>query len=252
MNAPALGFHEEEQVITRARQCLEEEAGTKCPTREEFQFLLSEYEKLFRQSMRLVRMGDRMQNKLSKLNDALNHKQEELLHMAATDALTGLCNRRAFMEHAGQELARAARHGSALSLLLLDADKFKQINDTFGHDAGDKVLQKIASIGKHAMRTEDTFARFGGEEFIALLPSAACDDALRIAERLRLDMERSPMQHENVEVCFTVSIGVASLSEHCNTVEHLIKTADLGLYAAKDGGRNRVAMHECPAAAHVL
>ncbi len=246
MNAPALGFHDEEQIIAAARERLMAVAGQECPLRQDYASLLAEYEKLFRQSMRLVKMGDRMQHKLANLNEALQHKQKELECMAATDALTGLCNRRAFMEHAHQELSRAARHQTPLSLLLLDADKFKTINDTYGHDVGDRVLQRLAEVGRHSLRAEDLFARFGGEEFVAILPGAGEEDALTIAERLRQDMEDVVVPLANGEVRFTVSIGVASHCPECNTVEQLIKAADLALYVAKRDGRNRVMQPPSP------
>ncbi|GAB7081287.1 GGDEF domain-containing protein [Megalodesulfovibrio paquesii] len=247
MNAFALGFQEEERVISRCRSCLEHAEHADCPMREEFIFLLAEYEKLFRQSMRLVKMGDRMQQKLAGLNDTLERKQEELLRLAATDVLTGLANRRAFMDAAHTALSRAARHNLPLSLFLVDADHFKQINDSYGHDAGDLVLKNIAVMGKASLRAEDLFARFGGEEFAALLPDAELPEALAAAERLRHNMAQCAVAVQGRRIRYTVSVGVATLGSCAtqgtavDTVDRLIKAADEALYRAKAAGRNTVA-----------
>ncbi|AGW12523.1 putative diguanylate cyclase [Megalodesulfovibrio gigas DSM 1382 = ATCC 19364] len=243
MNAFALGFHEEERVIARCRTCLEQAEHDDCCMREEFTFLLGEYEKLFRQSMRLVKMGDRMQQKLATLNEALERKQEELLRLAATDMLTGLANRRAFMETAHQALSRATRHALPLSLFLVDADHFKRINDTYGHDAGDLVLRNIAVIGKASLRAEDLFARLGGEEFAALLPDADLAESLQVADRLRSNMAQCAVPVQGHRIGYTVSIGVATIGGRVDTVDRLIKAADEALYAAKAAGRNQVAAH---------
>jgi len=251
MNAFALGFHEEEQVIARARVCLDAQ-DRDCVLRGEFALLLGEYEKLLRQSMRLVRMGDRMHQQLADLNAALRRKQEDLTRLAATDMLTGLCNRRAFMEAAQQALSRARRQGAPLSLLLIDADEFKRVNDTHGHAVGDEVLRRIARTARETLRAEDVVARIGGEEFTALLPDAGPEQAAQAAERLRAAMERSRPAPGETAVACTLSIGVACLEPPPaavpdvspdalpDGVEALLRAADEALYAAKAGGRNRV------------
>ena len=171
-------------------------------------------------------------------------QQQELEHLASTDTLTGLANRRTLMLRAEQELARAKRYGSELSLLMADIDFFKRVNDTYGHQAGDIVLKKLADVFLLVLRDIDFVARFGGEEFAILLPEANAENALKAAERLRAvvnDTQVSLQQGEMVK--FTISVGVASYSSFGNdSIEKLISGADKALYAAKEAGRNRVCL----------
>ncbi|MBU3665619.1 MAG: PAS domain S-box protein [Chthoniobacterales bacterium] len=167
---------------------------------------------------------------------------EQLLErQAKTDALTGLCNRREFEVLAHRELSRAQRAGSAASLLMMDIDKFKSINDTRGHDAGDEVLKTIARACAPHLREIDTLARLGGEEFAVLLPDTAIEGARHVAERIREALAgESVFPGNGASIRFTVSIGAA---EHDGTPEDLpgwLKRADEALYRAKNTGRNRV------------
>ncbi|WP_051261499.1 GGDEF domain-containing protein [Desulfovibrio inopinatus] len=243
MSAFSLGFHEEERVIARARACLEQARQAGGVKQEDFASLLEEYEKLFRQSMRLIKMGDRMQQKLSDLNETLERKQEELIHLAATDMLTGLINRRAFMDLANQALSIAKRHNKPLSLFLLDIDHFKRINDVYGHDIGDLALKHVACTGNNALRAEDVFARFGGEEFVALVPMTTPERALYVAERMRRSIENDHFVANEKKIYCTASIGISCFGQHALTVDQLLKSADEALYAAKSKGRNCVIIH---------
>jgi diguanylate cyclase (GGDEF)-like protein len=181
-------------------------------------------------------------------------RQQELEHLASTDALTGLANRRTLMLRAEQELARAKRYGSELSLLMADIDFFKKVNDTYGHQAGDLVLKKLAGVFLLALRDIDFAARFGGEEFVLLLPETNAENALKTAERLRAsvnDIQISLPQGELVQC--TISIGVASYSSSGNdSVEKLISGADKALYAAKETGRNKVCLDSSAEEQHRL
>ena len=171
-------------------------------------------------------------------------RQQELEYLASTDALTGLANRRTLMLRAEQELARAKRYGSELSLLMADIDFFKKVNDTYGHQAGDIVLKKLASVFLLALRDIDFAARFGGEEFVLLLPETNAENALKTAERLRASVNdiQIPLPQGELVKC-TISIGVASYSSSGNdSVEKLISGADKALYAAKETGRNKVCL----------
>ena len=166
--------------------------------------------------------------------------QAQLLELATTDSLTGLRNRRYFMEHATQEFERARRYRAPLSLLMVDADRFKTINDRFGHHIGDQVLKALALIGQRQLREIDLFARFGGEEFAILLPQTDFSDARSAAERLRQAIAEQPIDTEQGPVHFTVSLGLSSLNSATVDLEDLLRQADLALYQAKQNGRNRV------------
>jgi two-component system cell cycle response regulator len=166
------------------------------------------------------------------------------LALAATDALTLVLNRRALLERLTAEVDRARRFGSPLSLLLLDVDYFKQINDTAGHLAGDRVLRQLGTLLQEAVRTVDVVARYGGEEFVVILPETLGDGGLVFAERLR---ERIAAHVFDVGVGdptlqrLTVSIGMATFRDDASlTAERLFAAADEALYRAKSAGRNRV------------
>jgi diguanylate cyclase (GGDEF)-like protein/PAS domain S-box-containing protein len=176
------------------------------------------------------------------VRDMSDHRNaaEEARHAAVRDHLTGIGNRRAFFDAAETELQRWRRMPRPLSLLLIDADHFKGINDRHGHPAGDAVLRHIAGQMLATFRQVDVVARIGGEEFAVLLPSANLGSALRVAERLRATLAAKPAATDAGPVGCTVSIGVAIMDDETAGVEALLKRADEALYAAKNGGRNRV------------
>lgn len=169
--------------------------------------------------------------------------QADLAHQAAMDPLTEVFNRRAFFSSAESALLRAERAGAPVSVLVMDLDHFKNVNDTFGHAAGDKVLCHFAAMAQASLRGGDILGRFGGEEFIALLPDADADQATRVAERLREGVSRSSIDCDGVAVRITVSIGVAMCSDRSASLEKMVKCADEALYEAKEKGRNRVVLH---------
>jgi diguanylate cyclase (GGDEF)-like protein len=166
--------------------------------------------------------------------------QAKLVELATTDSLTGLHNRRYFMETATQEFERARRYRMPLSLLMVDADRFKLINDRFGHHIGDEVLKTLAMIGQHQLREIDLFARLGGEEFAILFPQTDFVDARAAAERLRQAIAEHTVDTEQGLLNFTVSLGLASLNPVTVDLEDLLRQADIALYQAKQNGRNRV------------
>ena len=175
--------------------------------------------------------------------DITEHKllEEELRRQAHVDYLTGVYNRRHFMERAEQELSRAHRYGKPLSMLMLDIDHFKQINDRYGHKVGDTVLKAVADLSHATFRDVDILGRLGGEEFAVLLPETGPAAALDAAERLRetIANARIPLTGGLV-VSFSVSIGVSSMGSAEDNIDVLLNRADKALYEAKDGGRNRV------------
>ena len=167
--------------------------------------------------------------------------QLELERMATTDSLTGITNRAQFMKLAKEERDRSLRYPHPLSLMMLDADRFKNINDTLGHDIGDKVLKELSNTAAAMLRGADIFGRIGGEEFAVLLPETDINEAFTVAERLRKAIEDRPVSLSDAQrISFTVSIGVSQLNQSDEDVEALLKRADDALYKAKAAGRNRV------------
>ena len=172
------------------------------------------------------------------LDESFHHT---LVASALRDPLTQLFNKRYFLDRLERELTFARRHGAAVSLLLVDLDHFKQVNDTHGHLAGDAVLANLASVLVRAVRNEDVVARFGGEEMAIILRSVALEPALLLADRLRRLIEQTVTLHGDLELRATASIGAAEYpSCKAETVEELIEAADRALYRAKGTGRNRV------------
>ncbi|HKP60738.1 MAG TPA: diguanylate cyclase [Polyangiales bacterium] len=174
---------------------------------------------------------------------------EESRLTATTDMLTGLLNRRAFLEWATRELRRADRYNDPLSCIILDVDHFKQINDRHGHASGDAVLAFVGGMLPKAVRSCDVVARWGGEEFVLALPSTPLQGALLVAERARRDLEAATVQTaKGTPIPVTASFGVAQLISG-ESIDHLVDRADRAMYAAKSGGRNRVeAAEQTPSA----
>ncbi len=176
--------------------------------------------------------------------------EKELREQAGTDALTGLANRRAFEERANAEWARAQRTGGPLSFAMVDVDRFKAYNDQYGHAAGDHALASVARVvGDHARRPGDCAGRYGGEEFVLMLAGTSLADAQAIAERVRAAVEALALRHAGSPGgVLTLSAGVASTSQaHFESWQSLASAADVALYAAKHGGRNRVEAHRASA-----
>jgi two-component system, cell cycle response regulator len=170
-------------------------------------------------------------------NAAMYRKMET---MATTDGLTGLNNRRRFLELVEEAIARAERFGRRVSILMVDADHFKAVNDRYGHPVGDIVLKRIADVLSQEARRVDVVGRFGGEEFIAMLDETNMAGALQVAERMRQQIEESMIQGEFGQVKVTVSMGLATYPDHGDSVGELIDEADKALYDAKAQGRNQV------------
>ncbi len=166
--------------------------------------------------------------------------QKVLQHLATVDDLTGISNRRHFMDVAQREYLRAMRLHQDFSIAMLDVDRFKNINDEHGHDAGDKVLSVLASVFLQHVREIDLFARFGGDEFALLLPGANSEQALAVVERARQALLQTPLSLGEVELFITVSVGIASVSEEVGSLDSLIKKADDALYESKKSGRDRI------------
>ncbi|WP_108445574.1 sensor domain-containing diguanylate cyclase [Halomonas denitrificans] len=165
----------------------------------------------------------------------------ELRQTASSDVLTGTMNRRAWMMRAKSELRRAARYGHPASLAILDIDKFKSVNDAWGHPAGDIVIAALANLTMDMVRDSDLFGRLGGEEFALLMPETSQEQAAILAERLRSSFEHLPLDiKKGAPIACTVSIGVTTVGGEDDTLEEMLERADQALYRAKRDGRNRV------------
>jgi diguanylate cyclase (GGDEF)-like protein len=176
------------------------------------------------------------------IRDITERKQleDQLRQQAATDELTGLWNRRHFMQAGRQELERARRYGQPLSLLMIDADHFKRVNDLHGHAVGDETLRQLARMIREAVREVDIPGRLGGEEFAVLLPNTDLDSAGAFAERLRRTIEQNAPASSDPIPPITVSIGVAAYHPTLDSFDELLRIADDALYRAKANGRNCV------------
>ncbi len=168
-----------------------------------------------------------------------NAYHEEIYRLTTIDGLTQIHNRRFFLEQLEREVSRARRYRRDLSLILFDIDRFKSINDTYGHLAGDYVLTQMATVVRGKIRREDVLARYGGEEFAIVLPEIDGPNALAFAEKIRKLIEKAPFKFEEAKLQVTVSVGVTTLADEIDASE-LVKRADDKLYEAKEGGRNCV------------
>jgi len=175
--------------------------------------------------------------------DLTEHKklQSHLESMATIDSLTGLANRQAFMQRAKNEFNRARRYARPLTVVMIDIDHFKSINDQHGHAAGDEVLRQAADICQSSLRGSDFMGRVGGEEFVLLLPDTPHTNAYHVAERMRLHLYETPILLENgTSLNITASFGVAPLNDADNDFNAVLERADEAMYLAKHGGRNLV------------
>jgi len=182
----------------------------------------------------------RLQEKRDMLQAVVVERTAELTRQATTDSLTGIANRRHFMERGSDEIERARRYHLPLTLLLLDIDHFKQINDRFGHPAGDRLLQVVARACQSNARNVDLSGRLGGEEFALLMPETSAIAARLAAERLRRAIAAIPPELSGVPHQVTASFGIAALNAHDTSIDGLVARADAALYRAKNSGRNRV------------
>ncbi len=174
--------------------------------------------------------------------EEIGRLQVALREQAIRDALTGLYNRRYLDETLEREISRARREGAPLSLVMLDIDHFKRVNDTYGHQLGDKALRMLARTLQEDIRAEDVACRYGGEEFLILLPNMPLEAALSKAEAWRCAVEAALLEHDGRAIGLTISLGVAAYPEHGRTPDELTRNADLALYRAKREGRNQLAV----------
>jgi len=200
-----------------------------------------------RQKKRLqaeVAMRLRKEEELNRVMGELQEVNQQLEIAVITDPLTGAMNRRGFYELMSTEHSRIIRYGGEIALLILDIDHFKQVNDSFGHSAGDRALRKITEVCSDVVRTIDVISRIGGEEFAVLLPNTSIENAAILAERIRESVDHVATEiDQGIKLKMTVSIGVASY-EKGDTPDSLMNKADQALYFAKNNGRNQVVCHD--------
>ena len=161
--------------------------------------------------------------------------------LAITDSLTGICNRRYFFERLTAELERSRRYNRTMHVLMIDIDDFKDYNDQHGHQQGDRMLREFAQQIKQHIRSTDLVARYGGEEFVVIMPEAESEQAVHLAERLRIQIETFMRSYSAAdEKWFTISVGIAGFPEHGTDVDALLRRADIALYNAKKSGKNTI------------
>lgn len=209
-----------------------------------FQALIREHPEFALYTMKIMSLRLRLMNE--RFNNAIGNVTvqkgivETLREMAAQDPLTGKMNRRQFYISADIEIERAQRHARPLSVMMLDIDHFKSINDTYGHAAGDEAIQLVANTIQSELRSTDILARVGGEEFAVLLPESYKEESEATAERIRKTVEKTELKHNDKTITFTTSIGVSEWKPIEKNIKQAIERADNALYEAKRNGRNRV------------
>lgn len=201
------------------------------PLMSEFRALADEHMKLMRQLTKIAKISDRMQTDTRQMAQALHAASQ-------TDPLTELPNRRHMVDRLEAELCRIGRNGGGFALIMLDIDHFKEVNDAFGHAAGDHVLVETAGLLRRNLRGHDLCARWGGEEFLILLPDTDQVPAEAVAEKLRGLIAHHPITHQGRSIAVTLSLGVAAYRAG-RTADDCIQAADDALYIAKRAGRNR-------------
>lgn len=223
-------------------------------SKEVFIQLIRQLEQFKTKSDSLLREKDAIVNELieskkllekysNNLEEMVEQRTEILKWLSITDPLTGLYNRRYFIEQIELEFKRAKRYNRDLSLLMLDIDHFKSVNDNYGHQVGDIVLRKISSIIINQLRDSDLAFRYGGEEFMVILPETKPDDAVNVAKRMKQEIMETVHSYRNIAFKVTASIGIVSIKDMLGkfeTVDDIIKKVDDNLYKAKNSGRNTI------------
>ena len=200
------------------------------------------FQQVSERNLELVRLNTSLEARVAERTQALTEANQRLEDLANTDLLTGLPNRRHAMRSFAHEWSVALRDDSALACMMIDADGFKTVNDTYGHDAGDAVLRALSACLQHSVRTDDIVCRLGGDEFLIICAGTPQDGALKLAEKIRREVAALKVAVGSGEWKASISVGVAAREAHMTSLEDLIKKADQGLYVAKQNGRNCVAV----------
>ena len=239
-------YERESQLLEKINQIQADDFISKAELLKEFVELSNEYAKLLKQSIKITRIGDSNQRKLFLANEQIQKQKEELSiaykkmeMLARTDPLTQLSNRRDFLEKFQHEIIRFERSGKPFSVVLSDIDDFKSVNDRYGHDCGDIVLVTTAKIFKSMLRKQDTVGRWGGEEFILLLPEAPLLGGKTVAEGIRKRIARETFSYNGHQLSITITFGVCEYNGVMD-IDTCVKRADEALYSGKHKGKNCV------------
>lgn len=225
----------EEQAVQQRLEILrQDESLREHPLMGELEALAGKHVRLARRLLKISRISDGYQRELKDANEALKESSR-------TDYLTGLANRRDMMDRLKAEQSRAKRGRLPLTLLMVDVDRFKTVNDTYGHEAGDRLLQAIASTLRATLREYDVCSRWGGEEFLVFLPETNAEDGAIVGGKLRDRVARIELDHEGYRLSATISLGLACYHRG-ESLTSLLQRADEAMYEAKRLGRNRLAM----------
>ena len=193
---------------------------------------------LLRTNFKLKKLSKNLEKRVNEKTKSLEDANEKLKFLATTDFLTEIYNRRFFDESLNNEIEKAQRYNSSLSFIMFDIDYFKNINDTFGHNVGDKVLISLTKLIKENIRKIDIFSRIGGEEFVIILPNTDLEKTKELAIKLKDLVENHVLILDNQEIRITISVGLSTFNENNQTYNEIFKTADTNLYEAKRKGRN--------------
>lgn len=239
-------YMQETQLLEKIKEVESRETISEIELREEYIDLVKEYEKLLKQMIKMTHISDSNQKKLFSAKEKIERQKEELSFaykklevLARTDPLTGLSNRRDFIDKFQAEKNRFERKGIPMSLVLCDIDDFKTVNDRFGHDCGDFLLKNIAHLIRSILRKQDVVGRWGGEEFILLLPETPLQGGRKISEEIRKKISNTSFSFNNHQLSTTLSFGVSEYNGLKDIIP-CIKEADEALYAGKQRGKNCV------------
>ncbi|MGL1893218.1 MAG: GGDEF domain-containing protein [Spirochaetaceae bacterium] len=229
-------FKCEQEILNNAEEFLTLENKPSDAYTDEYLKLYRGFKKLLKESKKLISLSD------------ITHKQlkdseEKLTELSIRDPLTGLLNRRGVYQWLDDELVRLKRNNTTLAIFIMDIDFFKDVNDTYGHTAGDYALQQLANLYHDSVREQDCIGRWGGEEFILVLPNTDATGAFNLGEKLRKRVEDFIIIYDNKRIELKISLGGCSLDEN-TTLDDCLKCADNALYKSKAEGRNKVTMHE--------
>ena len=240
-------FKKERAILEKSKNFIDKEDLTCEKLLEEYIKLLDSYQSLLNESSKITKIGDINQKKLFDANSEVESQREKLYKLSVTDYLTGSYNRRFILETLEIEFMKSKRYSFSLSCILLDIDDFKSINDRYGHQVGDFTLKTIAEMIQETIREVDIFGRYGGEEFLVILPNTKVHDAATVAEKIRKTIAQLRFDTGTEEVgsfSLTLSLGVADIqSSNPGTVEELLCNTDKALYEAKNNNKNQYVIY---------
>ncbi len=240
-------FNKERAIIEKSRVVIDRSDLKFESLLEEYVNLLDSYQSLLNESSKITKVGDINQQKLFDANSEIESQREKLYKLSVTDYLTGSYNRRYLLEALDIEFMKSKRYGFSLSCILIDIDNFKNINDQYGHQVGDFTLKSIAEVIQEVIREVDIFGRYGGEEFLILLPNTKVSDATTVAEKLIKTIVKLRFDTGNEDVgafSLSLSLGISDIkSSQPKTAEQLLRNTYKALYQAKHNDKNQYAIY---------